>query len=343
MQYARLLSVAPILLVLGCQSPALTAAKLYLKQDQSQKAKEQLVLALETEPQNAEAHFLLGKIYSVEGDYAAMDAAFARSVDLSPKFRDQIEQTREYYWAREYNAGVGDAQGEDAELDRALDRFKNAVLIRPERLEAWRNLAYVYYQIGQADAAIATYQRIVSADPADASSLYSLGVLYLNQDRYQEAVGTLSQLLEVDPRHLDGHINLAVAQVHTGDDKGAEDHYRKAIEIDPGAPNSYYNLGNLYWQQEDYTAALKAYEKTVELKPDDGDARYNLAITYLALEDMDSALPLLQQLSEMTPDNALVWRELGRIYAHKGRLEESKRAYFLSENRHAYRPEIDHP
>ena len=43
--------VAPNLLVLGCQSPALTAAKLYLKQDQSQKAKEQLVLALETDDQ----------------------------------------------------------------------------------------------------------------------------------------------------------------------------------------------------------------------------------------------------------------------------------------------------
>ena len=331
MQYAYLLSLALIPLTLGCQSSALTAAKLYLKQEETQKAKDQLVLALETEPQNAEAHFLLGKIYSGEGDYAAMDASFARAVDLSPKFGDQIDQIRDYYWAREYNAGVNVAQGEEVKFGRALIQFNNATLIRPERLEAWRNLAYVYYQLDQADSAITTYQRIVSVDSADASSLHSLGVLYMNQDRYQEAAGVLSQLVETDPRHLEGHINLAVTQVRTGDYKGAEDNYRKAIDIDPQASNTYYNLGNLYWKQEDYTAALQAYEKTVELKPDDWDARYNLAITYLALQDMDGALPLLEQLAEEMPDNVSVWKELGRIYAHKGKIEESKRAYSLAE------------
>ena len=61
MQYAQLVVLALITLALGCQSSALTAAKLYLQQEEPQKAKDQLVLALETEPQNAEAHFLLGK------------------------------------------------------------------------------------------------------------------------------------------------------------------------------------------------------------------------------------------------------------------------------------------
>ena len=164
MQYTQLLSLALIPLALGCQSSALTAAKLYLQKEEPQKAKDQLVLALETEPQNAEAHFLLGKIYSGEGDYAAMDASFARTADLSVKFREEINQIRDFYWAREYNAGVTIAQGEEVDLDRALTRFKSATLIRPQRLEAWRNLAYVYYQLNQEDRAITAYQRVVLAD-----------------------------------------------------------------------------------------------------------------------------------------------------------------------------------
>lgn len=57
------------------------------------------------------------------------------------------------------------------------------------------------------------------------------------------------------------------------------------------------------------------------------DTRYNLAITYLSIAQLDEALPLLEDLVEQTPNNASVWRKLGRIYALKERIQESKAAY----------------
>ena len=48
--------------LLGCQSAALTSAKLYLQDNELDKAKEQLEAALVTNPNQPEAHFLLGKI-----------------------------------------------------------------------------------------------------------------------------------------------------------------------------------------------------------------------------------------------------------------------------------------
>jgi len=327
MKYAPLLWALCTALTLGCQSSTLTAAKLYLKQDQPEKAKDQLIAALEIEPQNAEAHFLLGKIYGAEGDYEGMVRSFVRSVELGPKFEVEIEQTRHNYWAREYNSGVSYAQGDVPDFDKALRGFKNATAIDGERFEAWRNLAYVYYQMERAEDAIKTYEHITAHASDDANSLYSLGVLYLNEKRYEDAVSVLGALVEVDPNHVEGYINRAVAQVNLEDYAGAEESYKKAIAINPGAANPYYNLGNLYWQQKEYAKALEGYAKAVELDPVDNDALYNLAITHLALEDMDSALPLLEQLSKRMPDNAAVWRELGRIYAIKGQIEESKNAY----------------
>ena len=331
MGFARWLLLFFVVAGLGCQSSTLTAAKLYIKQEQPQKAIEQLTEALQLEPENAEAHFLMGKLLAAEGRYTEMVEHLDRSAALGPKFQAEIEQTRRHFWAREYNAGVSYAQGEVPEFSKALRSFYNATLIEESDLKAWRNLAYVYYQIDSTDAAIATYQKIVSADSQDAASFYSLGVLYLNEGQHKEAVHALSQLTKVDPQHLDGHINLAVAQVHLEDYEGAEDNYLKAIAIDPMMPSSHYNLGNLYWQQKNYTAARKAYEKTVELDAEDEDALYNLAITHLALEDMDGALPLLEQLVAKMPDNASVWRELGRIYANKGMLEKAEAAYAREE------------
>ena len=327
MRYVHLVCILCAALTLGCQSSTLTAAKLYLKQDQPEKAKDQLISALEIEPQNAEAHFLLGKIYGAEGDYEGMVRLFARSVDLGPKFEVEIEQTQHNYWAREYNSGVSYAQGDVPNFDKALRGFKNATLIDAERLEAWRNLAYVYYQMERVEGAIAAYEHIIAHAPDDANSLYSLGVLYLNEQRDEDAIVVLGSLVEVDPDHVEGHINRAVAQVNLEDFSGAEESYKKAIALNPQAANPHYNLGNLYWQQKEYAKALGAYAKAVELDPADDDALYNLAITHLALEDMDSALPLLEQLSKRMPHNAAVWRELGRIYAVKGQIEKSKNAY----------------
>jgi tetratricopeptide (TPR) repeat protein len=188
-------------------------------------------------------------------------------------------------------------------------------------------LAYVYYQSDQTEEAIATYRHITDQASDDVDSFYSLGVLLLNENRYVEAVDVLNQLTEIDENHLEGHINLAVAQVNTDDLQGAEQSYKQAIAIAPDAANPRYNLGNLYWQQERYEEALAAYAKSVELDPSDNDALYNLAITHIALNDADSALPLFEQLSVRMPNNASVWRELGRMYAINGQIEQSKEAY----------------
>ena len=186
------------------------------------------------------------------------------------------------------------------------------------RLDAWRNLAYVYYQIDSTDAAIATYQKIALADPEDEAHLFSLGVLYLENGNLDEAIRALSQVVKINPENLNGLTNLAIAQAQAEDYEGAEANYRKVIELNPDDFRPHFNLGNLYWQQEKYTAAKRAYEQVKEdytysnpVTKLDGDALYNLAMVHLATEDMDGALPLLEQLAEQTPDNALVWHALG--------------------------------
>ena len=312
----------------SCQSSSLTSAKLYLQQDKPQEAKAQLLETLTQEAENVEAHFLLGKIYGEEGAYKKMVDAFGFATKSNTtNFMEDIEQIREFYWVREYNTGIRHAQPDTLNLDKALHGFANATIIDPTRLDAWKNLAYIYYQLERPDDALMTYEYIKDHWPKDPNSLYSLGVLYLNKEEYEAAVSTLNALTTIAPNHFSGHINLAIAQVNLKDFSKAENSYKKAIAIDPNAANAQYNLGNLYWQQQNYAAALQAYNNAIELAPDDNDTLYNLAITHIALEDLEAALPLLERLSQRTPNKASVWSELGRIYAIQGQIDKSKAAY----------------
>ena len=111
MRFAGWLAVLVAAVGLGCQSSSMTAAKLYIKQEQPQKAQEQLALVLQTEPENSEAHLLMGKLLGEEGRYGEMAEHLAHA-ESNPKFQAEAEQTRRHFWAREYNAGVVHAQGE---------------------------------------------------------------------------------------------------------------------------------------------------------------------------------------------------------------------------------------
>ena len=330
MQCVRWLAALVTVVGLGCQSSTMTAAKLYIKQEQPQKAKEQLALVLQTEPENYEAHLLMGKLLGDEGRYGEMAEHLAHA-ERDSKFQSEAERTRRHFWAREYNAGVVHAQGEAPNYVMARHSFHNATLIDESALDAWRNLAYVYYQIDSTDAAIATYQKVASADPEDEGTFFSLGSLYLENGQLNEAIRALSQVVKINPANLNGLTNLAIAQTQAEDYEGAEANYRKVIELNPDDFRPHFNLGNLYWQQEKYTAAKRAYEQVLQLKPDDGDVRYNLVMVHLATEDMDGALPLLEQLAEQMPDNALVWMHLGTVYAHKELIEESEAAFARAE------------
>ena len=311
----------------GCQSTALTAAKLYIQQNEPQKAEEQLHQALQTEPLNPEAHFLLGRLYADQGKYQEMAAAFGRSLELSPKFGPQIQELRQHYWAREYNEGVRQAATQPAQFAGALAAFQRATVIDSTRLESWRNLAYVYYQLDSLDTTIRTYHHILALAPGDTSTLYSIGVLCLKQGRAREAVPALAEFNRLKPGNVEGLVNLGVAHVELGELAEAEQLYLQAAAADPKDHRPHYNLGNLHFTQKNYPAALAAYQRAVDLAPGDLDSRYNLAVAYLALEQVDNAFPILQQLAEQDANNAAVWRELGRIHAIKGRVEESKQAY----------------
>ncbi|SVB69352.1 uncharacterized protein METZ01_LOCUS222206, partial [marine metagenome] len=72
------------LFAFGCQSSALASGKLYMKQKKYDKARVQLELAVEVEPGNAEAHYNLGRICGLQGDYVELAVAFDRSQELSP-------------------------------------------------------------------------------------------------------------------------------------------------------------------------------------------------------------------------------------------------------------------
>ena len=320
----RLRSIGFLSLILvfeGCQSSTMTAAKLYEKQGDFLKAKDQWLTVLEEEPDNMEAHYSLGKIHGVEGEYGKM----VRSFDLASgsEFQDEINLTLDRSWRSRFNDGV---RWMDEDIDKAIQAFRDATVIANERLDAWQNLAVLYSRSERVEDALAIYEIIVKQSK-DVDLMSQIGIYQMQEEAFGSAIETLKKVVNLDSLHFEGHYNLAIAQIKTNDLENAEKNLLIASEIDSLDISPQFSLGNLYWNRKDYTKALTAFSKAVEIDPQDNDALYNLAVTYLLIGNDQSALPLLKLLTERTPNNGVVWREIGGIYARQGRLEDSTNAY----------------
>jgi len=311
---------------ISCQSPALTAGKLYLKQQKFDLALQQLELAVSQESTSADAYYHLGRAYGLAGYHIDMVAAFDRSLMHSRKYEERMTEERLYYWTRMYNDGVRIAAMSHPDLVRASGKFRIAAKIIPDRLQAWRNLGFTLYSIGEIDEAISSFEFVTQFAQSDTATLNALGTLYLGESRDEEAIVQFEKAL-VHSEQLVTLTNLAVALSRVGDIVASEETYRRALVIDSTHWQSYYNLGSLYWQQSRFDESVEAFEHAVRLNPVDVDARYNLAVAYLGLDRVDDAFPLLETLSLDMPDHGLVWRGLGRAYANRGMDAESADAF----------------
>ena len=318
----RLVGVLSCVLVIGgCQSSTMTAAKLYEKQGDVLKAKEQWLNVLEVDPDNMEAHFSLGKIYGGEGEYEKMVTSF--DIASGSEFQNEIDLTLDRLWISRFNDGVRLMNNDPI---KAIEIFRDATVIDKERLDAWQNLAVLYSRSERVEDALEIYEIIVEQSQ-DVDLMAQIGIYQIQEEAFRSAIETLHRVVSLDSLHFEGRYNLAVAQIKTEDFNNGEKNFLMASEIDPLDKSPQFSLGNLYWNRKDYTKAVTAFSKAFEIDPQDNDALYNLAITHLLMENDQSALPLLKLLTERTPDNPVVWRELGSIYARQGNIEDSANAY----------------
>ncbi len=143
--------------------------------------------------------------------------------------------------------------------DQAIERFRRAVVLKPDYMRARSNLAILLMLRGtehrnqqrpeQADRdfaeAVEHTEHQLNADPDDAR-------VYFNAARTFDAAGDLAraedlyrEATEYPPPLPAAHINLGVLLMQRGQTEAARFHFNRALEIEPGNPKATRNLALL--------------------------------------------------------------------------------------------------
>ena len=204
----------------------------------------------------------------------------------------------------------------------AIDTYKAALTIIPDRADALSNLGAAYVRLGQYDDAIAQYEAALKPDSTTNTIRLNLALAYYKSARPNQAIPQLKRIVASAPDARNAYLVLADCYLQTGQDQeliallkpreqmfggdlayafllgtallhtGDNDEGQKYVDRVFGAGESaeaHLLLGTAHLSRQDYPEAKIELEKAVKLNPNLPTAHSLYGRSLLALGEQDAA------------------------------------------------------
>ncbi len=272
-------------------------AELYAKTGRIRDAVLEAQDILKKDPNNLEAHKLLGRIYlrslgdvqSGNGSDSVLKLAIDQYQEIIKLEPDNVDD----------HLLLGRLYRLNNDLRKAESEFKIAVKLQPDSEEAVTTLAYLYNEEGDSARAAETLSSV--PDVARSAKLYSaLGYTYEQRKEYKQAITAYRKAIELDRDNLDAIRGLAQNLLNDGQTDAALEQYKIIAESNPEDAQTYLRMAEIYRRNGKFDLALENLKKAESMVQDSMEVPYNMAAVYQAQGRYDDAAQILQDLVKKT-------------------------------------------
>ena len=262
--------------------------------------------------QQAETHFIHGKVLAEQGNVEAALAELAEAVKENPKLSVA-------------HAAIGDIRRRRGDLEQARESYETACRTDPYAFRAHYNLGVTYQMLSQAAKALSkteeclrqavrVYLRAVAIEPADYDTNLNLAACYFQIGRHDQAEQYGLAAIKIDPNSPQAHANLGV--IYDSQDRlfDAIREYKASIELDEHQPQLLLNLGGSYAKQQRYKTAINCFELAARDDPNFAPAYEQIGSCYFQLRQYDKALEAYQTAAAADASSAAAYRGIGAAY-----------------------------
>jgi len=298
-------------------------AELYAKTGRIRDAVLEAQDILKRDPDNLEAHKLLGRIYlrslgdtpGGSGSDSVLKLAIEQYQEIIKLEPDSMDD----------HLLLGRLYARNNDLQKAEDEFKTALKLQPDSEEAVTALAFLYTSEGDATRAAEVLSNV--PDSSRSAKLYSvLGYTYEQQKDYKKAIDAYRKAIALDRDNLDAIRGLAQNLMNDGQTDAALEQYKVIADANPEDPQTHLRMAEIYRKQGKFDLALDNLKAAQSVVPDSMEVPYNMAVIYQAQGQYDEAAQTLQDLLKKTEkadgkyskdeinNRALFLERLGTIY-----------------------------
>ena len=273
-------------------------AELYVKTGRIRDAVLEAQDILKRDPNNLEAHKLLGRIYLRSlGDMPGSGNGSDNVLKLA------IEQYEQIVKIEPNNVDdhllLGRLYRLNNDLQKAENELKIAVKLDPDSEEAVTTLSLLYSDEGDTAHALQVLSSV--PDTGRSAKLYAaLGATYEQRKEYKSAIDAYKHAIQLDRDNLDAIRGLAENLLNDGQIDAALDQYKVIADANPEDAQTYLRISEIYRRQGKYDEALENLKKAEAMVPDALEVPYNIAVVYQAQARYDEAVKLLQDLLKKT-------------------------------------------
>jgi tetratricopeptide (TPR) repeat protein len=304
-------------------------AELYAKTGRIRDAVLEAQDILKRDPNNLEAHKLLGRIYlrSLGPDVQENSSGSQNVLKLAIEQYEQIVKIEPD--SVDDHLLLGRLYRLNNDLQKAESEFTTAVKLQPDSEEAVTTLAYLYNEEGDSAHAVQVLSSI--PDAGRSAKLYSaLGYTYEQQKQYKQAIEAYRHAIELDRDNLDAIRGLAENLMNDGQTEAALEQYKIIADANPEDAQTYLRIAEIYRKDGKFDLALENLKKAESMVQDSVEVPYNIAAVYQAQGRYDEAAQILQDLLKKSekPDStytqgernnrAVFLERLGTVYKDNG-------------------------
>ncbi|MGH9524567.1 MAG: tetratricopeptide repeat protein, partial [Terriglobales bacterium] len=287
---------------------------------------------LKHDPNNLEAHKLLGRIYLRSlGDLQAG----TQSQEILKRAIDQYEDIVKLDPKNvDGHILLGRLYRVDNQLVKSEQEFKAAAQLAPYNEEAVSMLAYLYNDEGDPGKAASLINKVPEGQRT--SKLYAtLGYSYEQQKDYPQAVAAYKKAVDMDHDNLDAMRGLAQNLLNNNQQDAALEQFKQIADADPHDVHTLMSMAEIYRRQGKFEEALDSLKKADAEVQDSEEVPYNMAVIYQAEGRFDDAIQELQSLltksekpngdynAQQRSNRSVFLERLGSIYRDTGRTQQA--------------------
>jgi tetratricopeptide (TPR) repeat protein len=294
---------------------------------------------------------------------------------LSKEFEPKIIEDKKYVWGITLNQGVNffnrsqtlrkDPAAKDSAdlyLQKSISAYKMALVVNPDSVITYQNMAVAQHLSGNYDDEIATLQKALSIrkDPPLAASLINAYIQKAEESKkngktaeaaegFNQAITALTEQRAANPGDDEMMGTLINLYIEAGRTKDAMPLIKEAVDKDPKNKVYQNDLGLLLLDQGNMEEAISHFDAAVAADSSYDQALRNGSVAYMKLgakmkeeaeakskgkgETDKSYIPkfkkaviLLEKLVSLKPDNADFLEALASAYGNAGMFKQAEAA-----------------
>lgn len=242
---------------------------------------------LREDPENGDAHLLLGSALALVPQRSEALKELQKAVELQPS-------------SALAHFTLGTAQARFGDPDAAKQSLRNTLQLDPKFAEAHVSLAMILaqqHELASASKHLTRAIEVYGNTPAAAQSHYLLAQILIDQNAPDHALAELDRAVALRPSYAEAFVSQGLIRKWQHNDAAAIAAFKKAVALAPEDFVAQSELGSAYLRVADASKAIEPLRQAAKLKPDDRSTLYHLCMALQKAGKTEEAKTCQQELS----------------------------------------------